>query len=404
MAVYATALSAERVTAHYLARYGANTAPIIRAQPVAATHYLNATAAFSVEAGGSDTLAYQWQYNGADLDGANLSTLTVGPLTAAQAGNYRVKVTNAAGAATSEAVALTVLPAPTTPVDISAGQILHLAFDGDYQDVSTRGNHGAKVNSPAFVAGKVGAKALHVATDASAQTYNYVSLGKPADFNFSSNASFSVVYWVRLPAGALPGDLPFFTSANNSTYNTGFTFAPSYQKGGWAWSLNGTGVYGADASINDGEWHHLAHIFDRAGFATTYLDGALVDNRLIVGRIGDIDTGHTVNIGQDPTGAYGETGEADLDDLGVWRRALTVLEIEAIYAAGSQGVSFTATAVAEPSEIKIQRAGGQATLTWTSGTLQAADTVNGAWSDVAGAASPYAVSADAGAKFYRLKN
>ena len=42
-------------------------------------------------------------------------------------------------------------------------------------------------------------------------------------------------------------------------------------------------------------------------------------------------------------------------------------------------------------------------LTWTGGTLQQSDTFNGSYSDVAGSASPFEVSASAAAKFYRLR-
>ncbi len=295
------------------------------------------------------------------------------------------------------------LPAPASPVDLTAGQVLHLAFEGDYADSSPRGNDGTPKNAPALVTGKVGAKALHYATDTAASAYKYVTLGKPADLNFSSNVNFSVAFWLRLPAGAQPGDLPIIASANNSTYNPGFIITTSYKKGGWAWGLNSsTAVFGPDDSINDGNWHHLAYVFEREGYAQTFLDGALVSNRPIGGRIGDIDTGNTVNIGQDPTGGYGEDGEGDLDDLGIWRRALTYAEVQALYTAGYEGVSFTASATA-PSEIAIRHASGQVTLTWTSGSLQQADAVTGTWTDVA-ATSPYTVDAAASAKFYRLKN
>ena len=57
---------------------------------------------------------------------------------------------------------------------------------------------------------------------------------------------------------------------------------------------------------------------------------------------GNIDTGRPVTIGQDPTGRYPESGSADMDDLGVWRKALTALEASSIYMAGvSNHMSFT---------------------------------------------------------------
>ena len=46
-----------------------------------------------------------------------------------------------------------------------------------------------------------------------------------------------------------------------------------------------------------------------------------------------------VAIGQDPSGFYQEQGYYDIDDLGVWKRALTSLEVGAIYLAGTNANS-----------------------------------------------------------------
>jgi hypothetical protein len=42
-------------------------------------------------------------------------------------------------------------------------------------------------------------------------------------------------------------------------------------------------------------------------------------------------------------------------------------------------------------------------LNWTSGTLQSAEVINGAFSDVGGAASPLVVTPNGVTKFYRLR-
>jgi hypothetical protein len=180
---------------------------------------------------------------------------------------------------------------------------------------------------------------------------------------FGASTNFSVAYWIRLPAGFAGGDLPFFTDAINSTFNGGFCFAPTYgsqatggvgsDNGGWAFSLfdaatgnNGIGVYGDVGSINDGNWHHLVHTIDRVKGMVSYLDGVsahyTVQGGSSVAAAGNIDTGRAATIGQDPTGKYRESGSADIDDLGVWRRALTALEASSIYMAGvSNHLSFT---------------------------------------------------------------
>ena len=162
------------------------------------------------------------------------------------------------------------------------------------------------------------------------------------------------------------------------------------------------GIYGGDGTINDGNWHHLTHTFDRAGSALTYLDGNWVDSRSIV-PLADLDTGEPTNIGQDASGKYAEAGELDIDDMGVWRRVLTPFEVVSIHGAGLAGRSFDT--VAPPSvSLSIQRSGQSLELLWQTGTLLQADVVTGPWSPVSGAAAPsYKVTPGTGNKFYRLQ-
>ena len=70
-----------------------------------------------------------------------------------------------------------------------------------------------------------------------------------------------------------------------------------------------------------------------------------------ISGVGNLDTGSPVNIGQNGEGNFtprGESGlrsEAEIDNLGVWRVALTEDEAESIYVAGQQyGRSFDVAA------------------------------------------------------------
>jgi len=206
-----------------------------------------------------------------------------------------------------------------------------------------------------------------------------------------------------MPAGALPGDLPILCTATNSTFAPGITIAPSYQRGGWAWSLNGTGIYGADSSINDGNWHSLVHTFDRTSNGTTYLDGILV-NSYGISAAGNVDQPGPMNIGQDPTGTYAESATIDIDDLGVWARVLTPLEVAKIESAGRTG-NNSFDSVAAPVTLTVTRSGSSVTLLWATGTLQSSSTLgpNAVWTPVSGASAPsYTFTPGPGPKFYRV--
>lgn len=86
-------------------------APGIVTEPVAQSVPIGSVASFSVAAAGVVPLGYQWLFNGRAIDGAVAATLTVGPMSVANAGEYSVRVTNSAGAATSQSAVLGVTSA-----------------------------------------------------------------------------------------------------------------------------------------------------------------------------------------------------------------------------------------------------------------------------------------------------
>lgn len=421
VAFYGTALSSERVLAHFGAAYGSGVAPSITGAPADLTSFTGLPAVLRVHAVGSVPFTHQWSKDGAEISGATSSTISFAALAGKDAGKYTVTIRNGAGFMTSDPVTLKVLEAPTQAVPIP-GLVLHLPFDTNLTDATGRGNNGSKVGNPEFVTDGALGSALHYSTDTSGT--NYVTLGVRPDLNFGSKVSFTVSFWARLPLNYTGGDLPFFTDAKGSTFAKGFVFAPSYGfdalgdpaspghiDGAWAFSVldasfggAGVGGHGPIGSLNDGGWHHLVYVLDRNGPSTVYLDGVpsplTKEQGTAFSAAGDISTGAAATIGQDPTGAYGEFGSADIDDLGVWRRALTPYEAASIYVAGSRSkVSFVDGSVTLHTEVTADR---QLKLTWSSGTLQASDAVSGVYQDVS-ASSPHTVLLNGQTRFFRVK-
>ncbi|MBI5721091.1 MAG: hypothetical protein HZC37_25750 [Burkholderiales bacterium] len=110
---------------------GSAVAPTITAQPQSAAVIAGAAASFSVAAGGTAPLAYQWRRNGADIGGATATTFTLATTALGDDGaQFNVVVSNAAGSVTSAAATLGVTapasaPAITTQpqnVTVTAGQ------------------------------------------------------------------------------------------------------------------------------------------------------------------------------------------------------------------------------------------------------------------------------------------
>ena len=103
---------------YYLARgsdsiyeiiYTGTREPFVTRQPSSQTVPAGESATFDLEASGGQPLAYQWQRNGANIEGATSSTLVLGEVSVADDGaRFRCVVSNSFGSVTSDEAVLTV--------------------------------------------------------------------------------------------------------------------------------------------------------------------------------------------------------------------------------------------------------------------------------------------------------
>ncbi len=100
--------------------YAAPIPPTVTTEPADQIVSAGQPALFAVGVNGAEPFAYQWQFNGANLAGATTAQLVLNDTQPAQAGGYRVIITNAFGAATSRVAALVVQPA-CVPVGLLPG-------------------------------------------------------------------------------------------------------------------------------------------------------------------------------------------------------------------------------------------------------------------------------------------
>lgn len=95
-----------------------NSPPAMDSQPSNASVVLGSNVTLSVTVTGDPPFQFQWQKNGTNLSdagpvsGSTTAALTIQPVAAGDAGNYRVQVSNAFGAITSHAATLIVLLPP----------------------------------------------------------------------------------------------------------------------------------------------------------------------------------------------------------------------------------------------------------------------------------------------------
>ena len=380
VAIYNRSLSPEEMGV----LYSAGVPPIppsIAADPQSQSLVESDSATFSISACGSGVLTYQWYRNGAAISGANNASYTLNDLCATNSGDYTVVVCGSS-CVTSSVPAMLTVAALTNSGPLNQDLVMHLKFNNNYADSSGQANNGTAAGAPTFVAGQIGGTAARLNT--AGAVHNYVSVAPAPSLAFGGADNFSVAFWLKF-TGAFQ-DLPIIGNAINSTYQPGWVFSES--GGQIEWTLNG--VINADPVggplINDGNWHHIVASFDQlTGIADTYVDGLAIDSRSIAG-VGSLDIGTGIALGQDPSGTYAADGAFDIDDVGVWRRALTRFEVRAIHAAGLEGADLSAASVLP--QITITAVGGNANVSWLATpagncyTLESAGSVNGPYTAV----------------------
>lgn len=244
---------------------------------------------------------------------------------------------------------------------------VHLKFDGNLLDSTANKINGTNValgtadkNGVTFAPGFLG-QAVHILVTVDGTTNNYVTLGYPALLHFGSDATsnttdFSVAMWLKIASSS--ADEPFISNKNwDSSGDLGWVI--SNESDGTRvqltdnvnpkWNMVGH----AGPQLEDQTWHHLAVTFQRTNLASTYVDGVLLNTFSIApaagNAVGSLETDGqpnpprsgvagpdwAINLGEDGTGLYATNNGAALDclmdDVGIWRRALTASEVQEIY-------------------------------------------------------------------------
>ncbi len=232
--------------------------------------------------------------------------------------------------------------------DVTDQLICHLTFDEDVHDHSgsVHENHGKAVGAPAYAPGRIGrAIVLHGSRG------QYVDLARPEDLQFGNRqdgSNFSVSLWVRIDASET---WPVFITnkdysskpGGNSTSHTGWgIFLHTDKKLRWNCKDDKNDalfVEHAGPMLADGAWHHMTVTVDRQGRAVTYVDGHSIGSIYMGTLASTIDAGLPTVIGND--GIHGMPAwDGAVDDLGIWRRALTPHEAWSVYAGGLEGASL----------------------------------------------------------------
>jgi Concanavalin A-like lectin/glucanases superfamily len=156
---------------------------------------------------------------------------------------------------------------------------------------------------------------------------NYVAISHTAALN---SFPLTVMAWVQ--TASTNGQQGLVTKYVSNSLNGWNLFLRDGHVRAWYFVNNSRyvwdGTNGLDGGIiGDGLWHHLALAVD-AGGGRLYVDGVLKDSRAWTGGSGSPATIQEVRLGNYPGGLLGAPGPILLDEISLWRAALSQSQIQ----------------------------------------------------------------------------
>ncbi|HWN95247.1 MAG TPA: LamG-like jellyroll fold domain-containing protein [Methylomirabilota bacterium] len=400
-------LAAERRSVEiYLAgKYGlpalvstTNSAPVVVISSPGGGQILQAPAAVTVTASASDA---DGSIVSVQLfaDGQLLGTDTAAPYSTNLNLNYGGRVTLTAiatdnlGAQSSSAPVEATLQGPSAPT----GLMGYWPLDGNANAVI--GQNGIMVSNPVVTPDRNDTAGGALLFDGTLQ--QYVQIPGGGGLNGAPRGTISM--WVKWLGTQDSGAATSFgavlsrqqngsfsdniISLNNADPNVG---AVQWRQNSGAITITGAGTVGHDF------WRHIVVTFTETNcdlfvdgfYEASGVGGALHNNWATALAIG----------------AWSGDGQcfatAAIDDVAVWNRVLTFDEIQHLIAQTRTPLTLNLT----PDLPSVERSGGNVIVRWGSGAvLQSAGDVNGPFSDLTGATSPYMTNGAGAQTFYRLR-
>jgi len=313
--------------------------PEVLEHPQSVTRYAGGSAVLRVRVRGQEPMRYLWYHGTSEIRAATTATLSLVNLQLEDAGEYHCLVSNDLGEAASESAQVTV----TAVTDLADGLELQFKFDDTTgliaTDSSGQGRPGQLENYPDatshWVSGQVG-NALSF--DGLA---NRVLVSNSADLALGTDATFA--FWIK-------------PTSYGSAYDTG-----SYvrhvgrvlRKGSYLdletvddpasvrATLRANGVSAPQYALALNEWQHFVVVY-QAGTVSFYKNGFRLGDP-IPGSLGASNANALVlgNYDDSPAGANYFAGS--MDEVGIWARPLSEVEILSLAGRDASGVPVIVT-------------------------------------------------------------
>ncbi len=419
VAYYTNVLTPTQILNHYLTGVsGANvSAPFPSAPPVGGTNYIGYSRTFSITAGGTQPLSYQW-YNGASpIHGATNNTLTLNDLQLTNSGSYSVTVTNILGSTNIGPVTLLVQALPLDVYQSNVISALPVAFyplhetNGPvcYDLIDPVDNNGTYVtydatNAPVLFQQPGASSYLGTAVTLDSAATNGIYINNPTAMGIVG--PLTIEAWVQLQDIS---DQQYIVThgpaidANPNKSDDALEIDPygeySFERDVQVAIPPTFGPYYAVPPEDQGQWVYLVGVADGT-YWRLYRNGVdiadMLDTNMPPGAV-TANGGWAIGArpANGPAGVIPPSLDGSINNVAIYDYALTPAQIQQHYQIGLTGTN------ASPPLVSIQLSGPNVIITWNSGYLQEATSINGPWTYANTATSPYAVPANGPAAFYR---
>jgi len=406
--------------------------PYVTLQPAPTTRYVGAPAAtFSVVADGARPFTYQWKHvvGGTTniLSDQTNQTLILTNIQTSSAGSYFVTIGNWVGSTNSGSAALTVLvPAPGSYADAVTASAPYAYWRMDETSGTVLydywgGYDGAVLDPTNTTLGVAGAACAgfpspHYAVFIPNNGYQ-ARMNMPALPLFTNKMTFCC--WVHCPSP--PSVNGLIMSRNTNAYEgnmSGLAFVGLqtnvvgsvtnvYGLLGYQWGSALSYTWNSGLAVPLANWTFVALVLN-SNQATMYMgtnNGPLTVASAKLPSAVDASFPGTNNYANSYPLMIGRTGwpwaeeqgnswanaSVNMSDVAVFYSALPASSVTNLYlSALGQAITYTYSA-------------GSLVLYWPTGTLQAAPEVQGVYTNVSGATSPYPVPITEARKFYRVR-
>lgn len=299
-------------------------APVIASEPNDRKRLEGSSTFFEVFVSGKRPVTYQWLKDGSPIEGAQSSRFEIAKISAEDAGNYTVLITNSEGDITSDGATLEV----ETLGDVTSGLVAYYPFDeesGDkLKDSSGNGIDGDLQNfdDEFSNSGVVGGAFNFDGID------DFIIVPHNDLLNLTDQATVSV--WLNPVSVSNNGDF-------DRVLRKDVNFDLVLINGGIARvnGINKTPYSSPGDTVVNGEWQHFAYTF-KNGQVQWYKNGAPV-GAPIPGSLGATNTNPLVISNFQPNNDIPRLFEGLMDELGIWQRALNDSAIAGIYENGLRG-------------------------------------------------------------------